>query len=69
MRAVAYQKSLPIEDGNALVDVDVPTPNPHGRDLLVQIQAVSVNPSTPMCGRELAPDPSSGRCSDMTRPV
>jgi zinc-binding alcohol dehydrogenase family protein len=44
MRAVAYQKSLPIEDENALVDTDLPTPSPQGRDLLVQIQAVSVNP-------------------------
>src|SRR5262245_28637861 len=44
MRAVAYQKSLPIEDENALVDTDLPTPNPQRRDLLVQIQAVSVNP-------------------------
>jgi NADPH:quinone reductase len=44
MRAVAYQKSLPIEDENALVDADLPTPSPQGRDLLVQIQAVSVNP-------------------------
>src|SRR6478752_4012329 len=44
MRAVAYQKSLPIEDEHALVDVDLPTPAPQGRDLLVQVQAVSVNP-------------------------
>jgi NADPH2:quinone reductase len=44
MRAVAYQKSLPIDDENALVDVDLPTPSPQGRDLLVQVQAVSVNP-------------------------
>ena len=44
MRAVGYQKSLPIENENALVDVDLPTPSPQGRDLLVQIQAVSVNP-------------------------
>src|SRR5262249_60140241 len=44
MRVVAYQKSLPIEDENALVDTDLPTPNPQRRDLLVQIQAVSVNP-------------------------
>src|SRR5262249_57443312 len=44
MRVVAYQKSLPIEDENALVDTDLPTPNPQRRDLLVEIQAVSVNP-------------------------
>ena len=44
MRAVGYKKSVPIEDENSLVDVDLPMPNPQGRDLLVEIQAVSVNP-------------------------
>src|SRR5262245_52645802 len=44
MRAVGYQKSLPIEDESALVDIDLPTPEPKGRDLLVGIRAVSVNP-------------------------
>ena len=44
MRAVGYQKSLPIEDENALVDIDLPKPEPQGRDVLVQVQAVSVNP-------------------------
>jgi zinc-binding alcohol dehydrogenase family protein len=44
MRAVGYQKSLPIEDESALVDIDLPTPEPKGRDLLVEIRAVSVNP-------------------------
>ena len=44
MRAVGYQKSLPIEDEAALTDIDLPKPEPKGRDLLVEIQAVSVNP-------------------------
>ena len=44
MRAVGYQKSLPIENEAALTDIDLPKPEPEGRDLLVQIQAVSVNP-------------------------
>src|SRR5262249_57193672 len=44
MRAVGYQKSLPIEDESALVDIDLPAPEPKGRDLLVEIRAVSVNP-------------------------
>ena len=44
MRAVGYQKSLPIEDEGALIDIDLPQPEPKGRDLVVQIQAVSVNP-------------------------
>src|SRR5262245_25267563 len=44
MRAVGYQKSLPVENEAALTDIDLPQPEPKGRDLLVQIQAVSVNP-------------------------
>jgi zinc-binding alcohol dehydrogenase family protein len=44
MRAVGYQKSLPIDNKEALVDIEQPKPEPKGRDLLVEIQAVSVNP-------------------------
>lgn len=44
MKAVGYQKSLPITDANSLVDVELPKPMPGGRDLLVKVQAVSVNP-------------------------
>jgi NADPH2:quinone reductase len=44
MRAVGYQESLPIEAAASLVDIDLPRPRPVGRDLLVQVQAVSVNP-------------------------
>jgi NADPH2:quinone reductase len=44
MRAVGYQKSLPIDDTAALVDIELPNPEPRGRDLLVQVHAVSVNP-------------------------
>ena len=44
MRAVGYQKSLPIDDAAALVDIGLPKPEPRGRDLLVQVEAVSVNP-------------------------
>jgi NADPH2:quinone reductase len=44
MRAVAFRKSLPITDPDALVDVELPRPEPGGRDLLVKVEAVSVNP-------------------------
>ncbi len=44
MRAVAYQKSLPITEMESLVDVELPDPTPSGRDLLVAVRAVSVNP-------------------------
>lgn len=44
MRAVGYRKSLPIDAAESLIDVDIPKPVPAGRDLLVEIKAVSVNP-------------------------
>lgn len=46
MRAVGFtRKALPIEDERALQDLDLPDPPaPQGHDLLVRVQAVSVNP-------------------------
>lgn len=44
MKAVAYQKAGPITSPEALVDVELDTPVAEGHDLLVRIQAVSVNP-------------------------
>lgn len=45
MRAIGYNTPLPIADDNALVDIDLPRPIPSGRDLLVEIKAISVNPA------------------------
>jgi NADPH:quinone reductase len=45
MRAIGYQRSLPPSDPESLVDIELPDPPaPEGRDLLVRIHAVSVNP-------------------------
>src|SRR5512145_3307119 len=44
MRAVAYRHSLPIDAPDALIDVELDRPVATGRDLLVEIHAVSVNP-------------------------
>lgn len=44
MRAVAYTRSLPVEDPESLVDVELPVPVPGPRDLLVRVEAVAVNP-------------------------
>lgn len=57
MRAVAYQKSLPIADADSLVDVELPDPVPEGRDLLVSVTAVSVNPVDTKVRRGVAPEP------------
>lgn len=44
MKAVQYQAAGPIDGAGALVDVDMDRPTATGRDLLVEIQAISVNP-------------------------
>lgn len=44
MKAIAYRQSLPIDHPEALIDIELPAPQPSGRDLLVAVKAVSVNP-------------------------
>lgn len=44
MRAVAYAQSLPIDHPEALLDQELPEPTPRRSDLLVRVEAVSVNP-------------------------
>lgn len=44
MRAIGYQTPLPISDDLSLVDIELPRPQAQGRELLVEIKAVSVNP-------------------------
>ncbi len=44
MRAVGFNRNQPITSDTALVDIDLPMPEPQNRDLLVEIRAVSVNP-------------------------
>ncbi|MET7749170.1 zinc-binding alcohol dehydrogenase family protein [Micromonospora sp. NPDC005367] len=44
MRAVGYRRSLPITDPESLMDAEIPVPTPGPHDLLVRVEAVSVNP-------------------------
>lgn len=44
MKAVGLTRYLPIDDPMSLEDVELPTPTPVGRDLLVKVEAISVNP-------------------------
>ena len=44
MMAVGYAASLPITDERSLFEFQTPVPQPGVRDLLVRVQAVSVNP-------------------------
>ena len=44
MRAVGLYQHLPIDKPESLIDLDLPEPQPTGRDLLIRVEAVSVNP-------------------------
>ncbi|MBO9468026.1 zinc-binding alcohol dehydrogenase family protein [Tropicibacter sp. R15_0] len=44
MKAVGYYENLPSSDPKSLVDLDLPKPSPTGRDILVEVKAISVNP-------------------------
>ncbi|WP_342317098.1 zinc-binding alcohol dehydrogenase family protein [Lysobacter sp. FW306-1B-D06B] len=45
MKAIALTRYLPIDDAQSLVDIELPDPpKPTGHDLLVRVEAVSVNP-------------------------
>lgn len=44
MKAVAYQKAGAITLDDALVDIEIDSPVAQGHDLLVRVQAISVNP-------------------------
>ncbi|WP_065329237.1 zinc-binding alcohol dehydrogenase family protein [Tritonibacter mobilis] len=44
MKAVGFTHYLPIENESAFLDLNVEKPQPEGRDILVNIKAVAVNP-------------------------
>ena len=44
MKAVGYRHTLPIGENESLSDIELPRPVPGGRDLLVRVMAISVNP-------------------------
>lgn len=44
MKAVALSRYLPIDHAESLLDVELPVPEPGPQDLLVRVEAISVNP-------------------------
>ena len=44
MNAIGYQENLPISDKLSLQDIDLPIPEVSGKDILVQVKAIAVNP-------------------------
>ena len=61
MRAIGYQQPGDIGRADALVDIELPTPVPAGRDLLVEVRAVSVNPVDTKLRKSSAPEPGAGK--------
>lgn len=44
MKAVGFKTSLPISAANSFIDFETEKPTPRGRELLVRINAIAVNP-------------------------
>ncbi|CZT36701.1 zinc-binding alcohol dehydrogenase family protein [Rhizobium sp. 9140] len=56
MRAVAYTKAGTIERNDALIDVEISKPTPGSRDLLVAVDAISVNPVDTKIRKNVSPE-------------
>lgn len=55
MKAIGYYKSLPANNPESLTDIELPQPIAAGRDLLVRIRAVAVNPVDYKIRQNVAP--------------
>ena len=56
MRAIGYREPGGIDRDDALLDIDLPMPDATGRDLLVAVKAVSVNPVDTKIRKGARPD-------------
>ena len=56
MKAIAYQRSLPIDDPQSLIDLTLPDPVARGHDLLVEVHAVPVNPDDTKVRKSAQPE-------------
>jgi zinc-binding alcohol dehydrogenase family protein len=61
MKAIGYYKPLPINDPEALVDIELPEPVPQERDVLVEVKAISVNPVDVKVRASATPAPGQAR--------
>ncbi|MBL6999104.1 MAG: zinc-binding alcohol dehydrogenase family protein [Gammaproteobacteria bacterium] len=56
MKAIGYTKSLPINDSDSLLDIELPQPVASGHDLLVKVKAIAVNPVDYKIRQNVTPD-------------
>lgn len=61
MKAIVQRACLPVTDPLCLVDAELPDPVASGRDLLVRVKAVSVNPVDAKVRRNVPPGDGAGR--------
>jgi hypothetical protein len=61
MKAIGYDHSHPIDHPDALIDIDLPEPVAYGRDLLVDVHAISVNPVDTKIRRGAEPEAGAAK--------
>lgn len=59
MHAIGFQQPGGIDRDEALVNIELTTPTPTGRDILVEVKAVSVNPVDVKIRQSAKPDPGN----------
>jgi zinc-binding alcohol dehydrogenase family protein len=55
MKAIGYYQSLPIDQEQALIDLELATPKVSGQDILVAVKAIAVNPVDTKIRRNVQP--------------
>ena len=56
MKAVGYKTAGPIDRPDSLVDIEIEKPSAKGRDLLVEVRAISVNPVDTKIRKGVSPE-------------
>lgn len=56
MKAVAYTQSLHISEPDSLIDIDLAQPIANGRDLLIKVKAIAVNPVDYKVRQKVSPE-------------
>ncbi|TVT79258.1 zinc-binding alcohol dehydrogenase family protein [Pseudomonas sp. H3(2019)] len=61
MKAIAYYRSLPINDPESLQDIELPEPVAGKQDLLVEVKAISVNPVDTKVRQNVSPEDGAAK--------
>lgn len=61
MKAIGYYQSLPIDNEQALIDIELPMPKAEGHDILVAVKAIAVNPVDTKVRRNVQPEANTAK--------